>query len=64
MKYIKFKIEPMIWSYRGSRLSIDAIKILKSPLYFGGIGLNDPLKKYQNITFILKKKSRLTEQFS
>jgi hypothetical protein len=30
--------------YRGSRLSIDAIKIRKSPLYFGGIGLNDPLE--------------------
>jgi len=33
-----------ILSYLGSRLSIDAIKIRKSPLYLGGIGLNDPLE--------------------
>ena len=41
----------IILFYRGSRLNIDAIKIRKSPLYFGGIGLNDPLKTNHNKTF-------------
>jgi len=31
-------------SYRGSLFNMDAIKIRRSPLNFGGIGLNDPLK--------------------
>ncbi len=56
IKYIKFEIGSMILSYRGSRLSIDAIKIRKSPLYFGGIGLNDPLKNKQIFSFFDKIK--------
>jgi hypothetical protein len=52
----------MILSYRGSRRSIDAIKIRKSPLYFGGIGLNDPLES-KKIKFS-DKNIFLTEQFS
>jgi hypothetical protein len=51
-------------SYRGSRLSIDAIKTRKSPLNFGGIGLNEPLKMKKMISRIFSKIFIITEQFS